>query len=84
MTNNGYTPTELVREVIHWVDSRSVDGWWDIADVPKKPAVIKSVGYVVQETKKVVCLAGSVATNLDQCACTIVIPKVCIRKRRIL
>ncbi len=69
-------------EQIIWLDSRSEDAW--TIDIDMKTCEIQSVGYVVKETKDLLCIVGSVDNLTGQYAGILYIPKVCITSRRIL
>ena len=44
---------------IYWLDARSEDGWIEQADLDMRVAKITTIGYIVGETKDVLCVASS-------------------------
>lgn len=69
-------------EIIWWVDSRSDDGWTSREDLDIRAAQITTVGFVIEETDDVLCLANSKCAHTNQLSGIMFIPKACIRKRR--
>lgn len=67
---------------IEWYDAvGGEDGWVSLTSVKKcEPALIKSCGILLKETKKYVTLALSIDTQHDNVAGFIVIPKKWIKK----
>ena len=71
--------------IIEWLDAQSMadGGWQRRKDVEKlTPAVVKSVGWILEETKDHVTLIahdGDTEVGGD-----FSIPKACIKKRRVL
>ena len=65
---------------IEWIDTLCLSSW-SIADEDLKCPVVKSVGYMVRETKDTVVLAGMIGEDGTVNAVQ-VIPKGCIVKRR--
>ncbi len=73
------------KELIRWVDSKSTtECWTHLDDVDHKPALIETVGWIIFEDKDVLSVAGSISERTDQCTQGIVIPKPCIKSRRVL
>ncbi len=70
------------REIITWVDSRSVEGWVTVEEIDRNAATIETIGHIVFEDKKHLCVAGSRGKQLGQYCSVIIIPKVCITKRK--
>ena len=70
----------LVR--IEWADAATLDYWKDVADIDAEPQACVSVGYLVHETKRAVCLSGTLGGD-DACA-SIIIPKGCITRRSVI
>tara|TARA_R110000787_G_scaffold19874_15_gene59183 strand:- start:3737 stop:3961 length:225 start_codon:yes stop_codon:yes gene_type:complete len=69
-------------EKITWLDSHSPTATWvDPDEVRTSPCVIKSVGYVVRETKTAITIAASVSDEGIVNA-PLTIPLVCITKRK--
>ena len=69
-------------EQINWVDARSIDDWVKPQHIDTTDGVVKSVGWVIRETKKTVVLAASYYKLTDAYTSIMVIPKCCIKKRR--
>ena len=76
---------------VDWVDSSSVSGrpWVDMEDLRREPNLeCITIGCIVRESKTSVTIASSFAYGHDgqatQAIGDITIPKVAIKKRRIL
>jgi hypothetical protein len=69
-------------EVVHWFDPCSQDEWTDVKDLNLKPAEIVSIGHVIKETDRALIMSLSLHASEDSVSCTMIIPKVCITKRR--
>jgi hypothetical protein len=65
---------------ITWNDSLSGDGWTFKRDLDMKLAEIITVGFLVGETKDLICVAAS-ACGVSQFNGTMCIPKLCIVKQ---
>lgn len=66
---------------VEWVDSAASVGWYHPKNYDPAAFTVKSVGFVMQETKKTVVISTSLAYN-DKYADPLTIPKVAITKRR--
>ena len=66
------------RVMVTWVDARSEDGWTELSELDVRVARINTVGYVVDETEDILCVAGSVDEVTKQVSGLMFIPKVCI------
>lgn len=66
---------------IEWMDARSTDEWLLPSQVEAKPAVIRSVGWIVVESEEAIAITGNWAPELNNFCLVMMIPKVCIRKR---
>ncbi len=78
---------KLTTEYVEWADSQGVTpGWLDLSDFEPTLPVMKSVGWVVHEDKKMLSLCGNIAaetkSTLFQGNGIITIPKKCILKRK--
>jgi hypothetical protein len=73
-------------EYIEWLDAESTEKWTDIADLLKDEElpVIKTVGFVVKETKTFLLLCMQVDYKNDVSSMTMKIPKGMITKREII
>lgn len=69
------------RWLIEWTDARSEDGWAELKDLDMRCAAITTVGYLIEETTDLICLAASKDDRTGQVAGIMYIPKVCIRNR---
>lgn len=67
---------------VRWVDSRSEDNWIEQEDVKPQLATITTLGCVVKETDKILCIAASVDDATGQVSGIMHIPKQCILSRR--
>ena len=69
--------------LVEWIDSRGVGQHWSqIANLSEKPCKMKSVGWLVKDTKKYICIAPHVGFEKDndnQCCGEMYIPKKCIK-----
>ncbi len=67
---------------VDWIDSSTARGW-NTRDKAKKPGgfACTSVGFVIQENKKDITVAGTVGDDGD-CLDAITIPRGCIKKIR--
>jgi hypothetical protein len=63
---------------IHWLDARSEDGWIEQEELDICAAKITTIGYLIDETEEVVCIANSKEEKTSQLSGIIIIPKVCI------
>lgn len=50
---------------IKWEDHCSYPGWHSEKDVPKKPVVNSSIGYVVNKSDELIVLAQTVIEEID-------------------
>lgn len=71
-------------EIVHWVDPHSLDPWTDIDEINLKPCDIHSVGYVLKENKESLVLSLNVNDENKDASCIMIIPKVCIKSRRVI
>lgn len=67
-----------------WSDSRSEEGWSEQVGLGMRVAHITTVGHLVKETAKVLCIASSVDKITKQVLGIIYIPKSCILSRTAL
>ena len=70
------------REIITWVDAASVDNWVLKDEIQKEPLEVETIGRVMFENRRVVALAGSYAKRNGRHCCIMIIPKLCIIKRK--
>lgn len=66
-----------------WIDPHSTDPWTDMKEVDGSIEECETIGWVVQEGKKHISVAGSLGFN-DDCCCIMNIPKRCIVSVRYL
>jgi hypothetical protein len=59
---------------ITWMDAKSTDGWTYMHELEMKLAEITTVGFLVEETKDLICVASSVCGD-NQFNGIIFIPK---------
>ena len=69
---------------IRWVDPTSQDAWEDIKDFKEEAHVIDTVGFFLKETDSTLSLALNIDVEREGCSCVMSIPKVCIKKRKVL
>lgn len=72
---------------VEWVDSFSVGVpiWNPVEDVSQaanQRTICKSAGFMIEETREHVVVAGHLGHDEQQCGGHIIIPKVAIKKRR--
>ncbi len=64
---------------IEWIDSRGThSSWTELDDMAHDPCIIKSVGYVVNETENSIHIVPHIGTDPEQGCGDMVIPKVAI------
>jgi hypothetical protein len=77
--------SERIAEV-EWVDTLTKHGWLAPADVPTKPWLIHSVGYVFQDDAEGIVLleargdSENSGERMKDCGCATMIPRSAIRK----
>lgn len=73
-------------KVLHitWIDSKVASGWRDISEITMGPLECHTVGLLVHEDEVSVTLAGSWCEANQSYGESITIPKVCIRRKKIL
>jgi hypothetical protein len=73
------------RVYIEWVDSEEVSGWTTVDEADHDNKIpVKSCGFLVKETEKVVIIASSVDEVNGNYLGLLSIPKLAITKRRYL
>lgn len=70
--------------LIEWTDAESIDEWTQKSEIDHGSALIKSVGWILNENKKTVTLALNYDTKNDAYSCIIKLPIKMITKRSIL
>jgi len=68
-------------EHISWVDSMAFDGWNRLNTIDKGEGIIKSIGWVIYEDKRILILSAHKASNKQHNGC-LKIPKRSILKRK--
>lgn len=66
---------------VEWVDSFAFKGWFSSEGADTDLYLIKTVGYVVKETKKALVISHSFGDNKNVMD-PLSIPKVAIKKRK--
>ena len=66
---------------IEWEDHFSTSGW-QTGKTNTNPVIVKSTGYVVEDTPKVIVLAQSIAENDNSSGNHMAIIKKCITARK--
>ena len=67
---------------VEWVDSAAIQGWQHESEVSREdyePSVIKSVGFIVSESKKHITITTSIS-DTDCCMDPLTIPKCAVVK----
>lgn len=67
-------------ELIYWLDARSEDAWTD--KINMEVCIIRTVGFVIEETEDVLCVVSSIDNFTGQYAGILYIPKVAITSRK--
>jgi hypothetical protein len=70
--------------LIEWIDAESEDSWTFSPDIDHGCALIKSVGWLINESKKTVTLALNHDTKNSAYSCIIKIPKGMIKSKKII
>lgn len=70
------------RERVQWVDSKCIDGWARKSEIGTALCRITTSGYVVKETKAMLCMAASFDKTTGCFQGVILIPKVAIVNRK--
>lgn len=68
--------------LIHWNDAESIDDWTELSQIDHEAALIKSIGWLINENKKTVTLALNHDTKNGSYSCLIKIPKGMISLKR--
>ena len=75
-------PTKLKLVLVEWIDAESDDRWLDLSDLENEPLpIIKTVGFIVRETKDVLTLAMNYDEKNEKISCLMSIPKGGMIKR---
>jgi hypothetical protein len=77
-------PMSFSYDVVHisWVDPHSIDSWSDLRGDQVKPSICNSVGFLTYEDDEVIAVSLSIGHVEEDKNCSMVIPKVCIKKRK--
>jgi hypothetical protein len=70
--------------LIEWKDAESADSWTPANEIDHDYALIKSVGWLINENKKTVTLALNHDTKNEAYSCILKIPKGMIKSRKII
>lgn len=78
-TKKGEAPRRLV--YVEWIDSASASEgrWVDLARISPDPMLIRSVGWVLHDTKEALTVVASISEE-DGCSGDTTIPRVAIRR----
>lgn len=73
--------------LIEWVDSSGGSGWIPVDEIEEEPIIIRSVGWVLRETKDIIVIAAhhgqrNGRTTPEQVHSEMKIPKVAIKRVR--
>jgi hypothetical protein len=69
---------------IEWIDAESIDAWEDYDSANRDAPVIKTLGFLIRETKKYVVIALSIDETNEKCSNRIQIPTGMIKKKRVI
>lgn len=75
--------------MVDWEDSCSPHGWVNVEDLDARPVLVRSVGWFVGETDRVLMLAAHLARQVEDGRTTqmdgvMIIPKATITRREVL
>lgn len=70
--------------LIEWNDAESLDSWTPTNEIDHGAALVKSVGWLLNDGKKTVTLALNHDTKNGAYSCIIKIPKGMIKSKRII
>jgi hypothetical protein len=70
--------------MFRWDDAASGAGWFDSETTELKPQLVITIGFVVKESEKYVCLAHSYCPASTNCIGEFQIPKQMIVSRKTL
>jgi len=70
--------------LIEWIDAESEDSWTFSPDIDHGCALIKSVGWLLKESKKSVTIALNHDTKNDSWSCIMKIPTGMIKTKKII
>lgn len=70
--------------LVEWQDAESFDPWIAIDEAPQELTVIKSVGFLIRETKDILTLALNHDVEGEEISCVMNIPRAWIKKKTIL
>lgn len=75
----------MCKQLVHivWVDACTDDCYMDIDDIEMKLSKISTVGFIMNETPEIICVAQSIfiEDGVKQCSARSFIPKNCIVSR---
>lgn len=66
--------------LIEWIDSTEWTGWKKLPLTESDPLFIKTVGFVLKQTKKKIVIAHSVCFDAQNVLGALVIPKGAVKK----
>ena len=69
---------------LEWIDAESVDAWEEYTHADKEPPMIKTLGFLIRETKTYIVIALSIDETNGMCSSRIQIPTGMIIKRKLL
>lgn len=70
--------------LIEWYDAESCDDWTPTSDIDHGVALVKSIGWLINENKKTVTLALNYDTKNEAHSCIMKVPKGMIKSKKII
>ena len=70
--------------LVEWIDSESNNEWQFFKDLSQELASSHASGFLVQDNKEFIRLSTSIDYSTESCIGTLLIPKKCILKIKIL
>lgn len=70
--------------LIEWIDAESIDEWTYSPDIDHGCALIKTVGWLLKESKKSVTIALNHDTKNESWSCLIKIPTGMIKSKKVI
>ena len=77
-------PNSLKHPLLHviWEDHASHDPWTDFDAVDMTPALVHTIGWVIKEDQRLLCLGANIRHNAEKVFGVTYIVKSCIRARK--
>lgn len=70
--------------LIEWVDAESIDAWTEIDNLSQTLPTIKTVGFIVKQTKDLLTIALNYDADNQSVSCVMKIPNQWIKSKRLI